>query len=51
MFSNIKINLALFYKRGDFFWIGGDEHDHEFKWFGDINRGINQFVNYIKIAS
>ena len=29
------------YKRGDFFWIDGDEHDHEFKWFGDRNRGIN----------
>ena len=48
-FSNINIHLALFYERGDFFWIGGDENENlnEFnnKWFGDKNRGINLLVN------
>jgi hypothetical protein len=42
-FSHIHIQLALFYERGDFYWIGKDktEKNSEFKWFGDKNRGIN----------
>ena len=42
-FSHFHIQLALFYERGDFFWIGKDEAgiNSEFKWFGDKNRGIN----------
>jgi hypothetical protein len=44
-FSQINIQLALFYERGDFYWIGKDETDENnltrFKWFGDKNRGIN----------
>ena len=43
--QNISIHLALFYERGDFYWIGEANKQHgASKWFGDTPRGINQYA-------
>ena len=47
--STIQIQLSVFYKRGQYFWIGDDESKHsDPKWFSDIPRGINKYksVNF-----
>jgi hypothetical protein len=43
--ETLDIQLSLFYKRGDYYWIGQDENNvANNKWFGDFNRGINKYV-------
>jgi hypothetical protein len=39
----IQIQLNIFYKRGDYYWIGGDKSKKSYpKYFGDVPRGINK---------
>jgi hypothetical protein len=41
--KEIKIQLSVFYKRGEYYWIGDDSSKKtDPKWFGDIPRGINK---------
>lgn len=43
--ETLDIQLSLFYKRSDYYWIGQDENNiGNYKWFGDFNRGINKYV-------
>ncbi len=37
------VQLAIFYKRGMYYWIGADENPKFMtKWFGDVPRGMNK---------
>ncbi len=40
----IIIQIAVFYKHGNFLWIGNDDHYSLIpsKWFGDIPRAMHQ---------
>ena len=43
--TNIIIQLAVFYKRFEFIWIGADETFNlklDNKWFGDYPRSLNK---------
>ncbi len=41
--KEIKIQLSVFYKRGEYYWIGDDgSKTTDPKWFGDVPRGINK---------
>ena len=44
--KNIEIQVAFFYKYGDYYWVGAEDENqnNSFKWFGDTPRGINTFV-------
>jgi hypothetical protein len=46
--NKITIQLTVFYKRGEFYWIGNDgTKKSRPKWFGDVPRGMNLYVYYI----
>lgn len=38
------VQLAVYYKRGDFYWIGGVDSSYSGKtvWFGDASRAMNR---------
>ena len=42
--TTVQIQLAIFYKRGDFLWVGADEEDNKKPndWFGDQPRAFNK---------
>ena len=36
--------MAIFYKRGAYYWIGSDNSKkNDAKWFGDVDRAMNKF--------
>ena len=40
--AEVNIQLAIFYKRGSFLWIGADKTSPlKSKWFGDTSRALN----------
>ena len=42
--TSYVIQLSIFYKRGDYYWIGDDNtKKSKPKWFGDFPRGINEY--------
>ena len=44
--TRVQIQLAIFYKRGDFIWIGADETTPSMesgRWFGDHPRALNKY--------
>lgn len=44
--ATVSVELAVFYKRGEFLWIGADESEKigSKKWFGDHPRAFNEYV-------
>jgi hypothetical protein len=47
-----EIQLNVFYKRGDYYWIGDDKSKKsDAKFFGDVPRGINKFKKRRKIIN
>lgn len=40
----MNLQLTVFHKRGDFYWIGNDQFNvSETKWFGDVPRAMNMY--------
>jgi len=39
--QKISIQLNVFHKRAEFYWISGS-HSKNSKWFGDVSRGIEK---------
>lgn len=41
--DTFDIQLSVFYKRGEYYWIGDDkEKKTQPKWFGDVPRALNE---------
>lgn len=40
--DDIRLQLTVFHKRGNFYWTGNDRFNiSELKWFGDVSRAVN----------
>jgi hypothetical protein len=47
-----EIQFNVFYKRGDYYWIGDDmSKKSDAKFFGDVPRGINKFKKEEKLST
>ena len=45
--ENLKIQVTVFYKRGEFYWIGDDATKQSVPvFFGDVSRGMNKLLIY-----
>ena len=48
--KSFHIQIAVFYTRGEFLWIGDVKLNfYEKKWFTDVPRAMNKYLKYFKI--
>ena len=45
--NKMTIQVSIFYKRGDYYWIGDDiKKQSNPLWFGDVPRAMNKHLSF-----